>query len=136
MDRDTTPPAEPHYKTLADAINQRDNCTAWHTGKRELENYIHKDLIIAVYPNYAGAGVDFEDVPALFAQAVHEASSSDHAWADVLTDPEKMNKKVSNAKKRLSTDFAAKMTPELLTAVDPNGDVRGWVREVGAALNC
>ncbi|MEJ5260930.1 MAG: ATP-binding protein [Anaerohalosphaeraceae bacterium] len=90
MDRDTTPPAEPHYKALADAINQRANCRAWHTSKRELENYIHKDLIAAVYPKYAGAGVDFEDVPTLFAQAAHEASDSEHTWVDVLTDPEKL----------------------------------------------
>lgn len=135
MDRDTPPPAEPHYKAHADAINQRDNCMAWHTGKRELENYIHKDLIISEYPNYAGAGVDFEDVPTLFAQAAHEASDSEYSWADVLTDPEKLKEKVRKAKRRLSTDFAAQMTPELLTAVDPNGDVRSWLSAVGAALD-
>ena len=114
-------------KTLTDAKGD--------LGKRELDNYIHKDLIVAEYPNYAGAGVDFEDVPTLFAQAVHEGSSSEYTWADVLTDPEKLGKKVSSAKKRLNSDFASKMTAELLTAVDPNGDVRGWLREVGAALN-
>lgn len=135
MDRDTTPPSDPHYKNLADVINQRNNCTAWHTNKREMENYIHKDLIAAEYQNYAGAGTDFEDVPTLFAQAAHEASESDCTWADVLSDSEKLGKKVSNAKKRLCADFASRMTAELLTAVDPNGDMRSWLREVGTALN-
>lgn len=135
IDRDTTPPAEPHYKALSDAINQRENCKAWHTSKRELENYIHKDLIIGEYPDYKGAGIDFEDVPTLLAQAVHEESESELPWSDVLSDLDKLSKKVSNAKKRLNFDFASKMTPELLTEVDPTGDVRGWLSEVGVALN-
>lgn len=134
FDRDTTPPQDPHYKAQADEINQRPKCKAWHTKKRELENYIHKDLIIAEYPNYAGTGVEFEDVPMLFAQAAHEDSTSEHTWEDVRGDSEKLDKKRSNAKKRLCSEFAAKMTPELLTAVDPNGEVRGWLKEVGAAL--
>lgn len=134
FDRDTVPPADPHYKAQADEINERDGCAAWHTGTRELENYIHRDLIVAEYPNYAGAGTDFEDVPALFAQVVHEASDSDCTWADVLANPEKLKKKVSAAKKRLSTEFVSKMTPELLTSVDTNNDVCGWLRAIGDAL--
>ncbi len=135
FDRDTTPPQEPHYKAQADAINQRANCQAWHTSKRELENYIYKNLIIHVYPNYSGTGASFEDVPTLFAKAAHEVSSSEYTWEDVQNDPEKLRKKISNAKRRLCSEFAAKMTPDLLTGVDPNGEVRGWLREVGAALN-
>ena len=135
FDRDTTPPKDPHYNAQADEINRRPKCMAWHTKKRELENYIHKDLIVAVYSNYAGAGGDFEDVPTLFAQAAHEASDSEHTWVDIRTDLEKLGKKVSSAKKRLCSEFAAKMTPELLTAVDPDGEVRRWLSEVGAELN-
>lgn len=134
MDRDTQPPEEPRYKTLAEQMNCRDNCTAWHTGKRELENYIHKDLIVADYPNYAGTGDDFEDVPLLFAQAVHETSGSNRSWTEILSDPETLGKKVSHAKKRLNTEYAEKMTPELLTRVDSNNDVRIWLKTVGAAL--
>lgn len=134
MDRDTTPPADPHYKARADEMNARDVCTAWHTGKRELENYIQESLIAAEYQNYAGAGTDFEDIPTLFAQAVHESSDSDSTWTDVLSNPEKLKKKVSNAKKRLNTDFVSRMTPELLTQVDMNDDVRGWLREIGTVI--
>lgn len=135
FDRDTKPPQPPRYKGQADAINQRANCRVWHTGKRELENYIHKDLIKAEYPSYAGSGDDFEDVPALFAQAAHEASGSPQPWGQVLVDKDKLNRKVSNAKKRLCSECAKRMTPELLTAVDPDGEVRSWLKEVGAVLN-
>lgn len=135
FDRDTTPPQDPHYRAQADAINQRTNCRAWHTNKRELENYIHKDLIVATYPDYTGAGAEFEDVPALFAQAVHEASDGHCAWADVVSDPVKLGKKLSAAKRRLSTEFVGRMTPELLTGADPIAEVRGWFREIGNALS-
>jgi hypothetical protein len=134
FDRDVPPPNDPKYKAQADQINQRPGCKAWHTRKRELENYIHPDVIKSVYPGYSGSGDDFEDVPTLLAQAIHEASGSGEPWTDVKKDPEKMRKKVSNAKKRLCSDLAAKMTPKLLNAVDPNDEVRGWLREVGAAL--
>jgi len=134
FDRDTIPHTDPHYKRQADDINKRENCTAWHTGKREIENYIHKDLIVKVHNGYAGAGTDFEDVPTLLAQAVHEASESDRSWEDIQTDSEKFKKKVSAAKKRLNTFFAERMTPELLTSVDTNDDVRGWLRAIGEAL--
>ena len=135
FDRDTKPPQAPKYKDEADAINQRPNCQAWHTNKRELENYIHKDVIAKVYPNYAGTGEAFEDVPMLFAQAAHEADDSSLPWENVVRDPEKLSKKISKAKKRLCSEFALKMTPDLLTKIDSNDDVRGWLREVGAALN-
>ena len=134
FDRDTVPPTAPHYKVQADKINERDGCIAWHTGKRELENYIHTDLIVAEYPNYAGTGTDFEDVPMLFAQVVHEASNSDCTWADVLADSERLKKKVSAAKKRLSTEIVSGMTPALLTQVDTNDDIRNWLQAIGEAL--
>ncbi len=134
MDRDTTPPTDPHYKVFADEMNQRDNCKAWHTNKKELENYIHKDLILAECHGYAGNGSDFEDVPSLFAQAVHEASGNSNTWAEVVADPEKYKKKISNAKKKLCTDIVLRMTPELLTQVDLNGDIRGWLHEISLAL--
>jgi putative ATP-dependent endonuclease of OLD family len=134
MDRDTTPPSAPHYETHANAINARDNCTAWHTGRKELENYIHTDLIIADYQNYAGTGGAFEDVPEFFAQAVHELADSGNTWAQIVADEEKHRKKVSAAKKRLCTEYAPRMTPALLTQVDPQDDVRTWLRAVGTAL--
>lgn len=133
IDRDTVPSTTPHYQSVADSLNALDNCTAWITGKKELENYIHKNVIGASYPGYAGEGTDFEDVPSLFAQAVHEASDSEVDWADV--EEEKRDKKISRGKKRLNTEFALLMTPVLLTEIDPNNDIRTWLTEIENALN-
>jgi len=133
IDRDTIPPTTPRYQSIADEINERDNCTAWITSKKELENYIHKDLIIATYQGYAGQGTDFEDVPSLFAQAVHEASDSEINWTAL--DEVKRDKKISRGKKRLNTEFASMMTPDILTEIDSNNDIRTWLTEIGNALS-
>jgi predicted ATPase len=135
MDRDNPPPENPRYHAVAQELAQRDNCTVWVTERKELENYIHPDIIKAEYPGYAGTGAEFEDVPLLFAQTVHEAAEGGTPWADVLSDAEKLGKKVSNAKRRLNADFAAKMTPGLLTSIDANNEVRDWLQAIATALN-
>ena len=134
MDRDTMPPANPHYKAFADEMNQRANCRAWHTGKRELENYVHPKVLEAVYPNYSGTGDYSEDVPLLFAKAAHETSDSSVPWENIESDPQKLKKKRDRAKRRLNTELVARMTPALLSEIDPDDDIRGWLREIGAAL--
>ena len=134
MDRDNPEPQKPKYHEFAQDVANRDNCTSWTTKRKELENYIHPDVIRPSYPNYKGNGSDFEDVPELFAQAVHEASQSPDSWDDVKKDEEKLGKKISNAKKRLNDEFASKMTPCLLSLIDTEGEVRSWLKQVGEAL--
>lgn len=69
-DRDNPPPQEPKYQKHVAAWIAR-NCTAWVTSKRELENYLHVSILTAVAPGYGGNGADFDDVPLLFAEAIH-----------------------------------------------------------------
>ena len=134
VDRDTPPPQKPHYHDIVQKIQTRSNCTVWITKRKELENYIHPSIISACYPNYSGTGDCFEDVPDLFAQAVHEASESHVDWQDVKADNEKLGKKISSAKRRLHSDFVAKMTPSLLSTIDTENELRCWLRTVGSAL--
>lgn len=131
-DRDNPPPAQPKYHQQIAAWNARAGCTAWVTSKRELENYIHLSLLTAAAPGYAGTGADFDDVPLLFAEAVHTASPGAAPWASI-TD-EKKDSKVSAAKKRLNSEIVQQMTPSLLSQADQAEDVRRWLRSVGAAL--
>jgi len=134
IDRDNPPPQEPKYQAIAEILKER-GCTVWITEKRECENYIHPSLITAQVSNYAGSGDDFEDVPLLLAQAVHEASGTDVPWQDVLNDQDKLGKKNSRAKQRLNSEFVASMTPDLLTNLDSKNEVRTWLKAIGAALN-
>lgn len=134
VDRDTTPPDDPHYKAKVDEWNRRDGCEAWNTEKRELENYIHPDIIRAEYPVYAGTGGDFEDVPLLFAQAVHEASGSSKAWDDVVANSELLKNKVSRAKRKLNDELASKLTAAQINDRDSGNEFATWLRAIGSAL--
>lgn len=134
MDRDNQPPALPRYQAIAEEFERRENCTVWTTNKKELENYIHPEVIKAVYPYYAGNGAPFEDVPVLFAQAVHEASESTQSWAVISSNSEKLAKKESSAKRRLCKEFVSRMTPELLSSIDTDNEIRSWLNVIGDVL--
>ena len=124
MDRDHPMPQNPKYYEFAKGIEARSGCTAWTTNRKELENYIHPDVIKESYPQYAGTGTDFEDVPELLAQAVHESSESKETWDDIKSSPEKLRKKGSAAKRRLNDEFASLMTADLLSLIDTEDEVR------------
>lgn len=129
FDRDNPPPADPHYRAAADAINARDDCAAVHTSKAELENYLHPTAITAVRSDVVLSTInDFDDVPSLVAQQVQLASELGNLWVDL--DDDKKSKKVSRAKAWLNKDAAIQMTPELLAESDPNGEIIGWLREI------
>lgn len=136
MDRDTQPPAKARYHSLVEEINQRDNAEAWITKKKELENYLHPNAIRIVYPGYTGKGGDFEDVPLLAAHAAHDASSDQNkgSWADIENDGKKLEAKKSRAKQRLNTEAVEAMTPSLLTEIDRDNEVRGWLSKIGIVL--
>jgi hypothetical protein len=92
-----------------------------------MENYLHRDAIAAsLGVNLAYA--DFDDVPDMVAESIHAAGGGQDPW-NVL-DEEKKRKKISRAKRRLNTEAVAAMTPALLTASDPQNDVRGWLTEI------
>ncbi len=134
VDRDNPPPGQPKYQSFVDEVKKRGNCRVWITNRKELENYLHPQVIKDFYPEYLGTGACFEDVPELFAQAVHEKSESDVDWQDVKADTEKLGKKLSSAKRRLNSDIVAKMTPSLLSTIDTAGELQGWLETIGTAL--
>jgi putative ATP-dependent endonuclease of OLD family len=113
-DRDNTPPNSARYQKQVTDWNARHNCKAWVTSKRELENYLHLSLLQNSFPTYAGQGFDFDDVPALVANA------------------SQFNSKI--AKKILNNQIVSQMTPNLLSEVDTSDEVRSWLREIGLAL--
>jgi energy-coupling factor transporter ATP-binding protein EcfA2 len=138
-DRDTAPPATPKYQQYVDQVNARDRCRARSTSKKELENYLHKDAIVAAYeelditlrlPANFGA---YDDVPREVARLVHEASESPKAWTD-LTEDEK-NEKESKAKRVLSSRATRQMTKAFLDEIDPEGDLLRWFQDMKELLD-
>ncbi|MEZ8056081.1 ATP-binding protein [Vibrio atlanticus] len=128
LDRDIEPPARAKYQDAADRVNARGQ-RSFITSAREMENYIHYEAIndtfaLSLDSNYSS----FDDVPTLVAIAVHEASESTKLW-DELND-KKRGQKESKAKKKLNREALSCMTPARLTQVDPEGEVRLWLREI------
>jgi predicted ATPase len=127
FDREVEPPAIPSNQEVVDAINARPNCYACFTSKKEMENYIHPAAIKAAL-DVDITFSDFDDVPKLVARKIHELSGSDVPW-DNLPDNQKKEKE-RKAKARLNTLAVECMTPELLSASDPRGDVRSWLARI------
>jgi len=139
-DRDCAPPKTPKYQSYADEVNSRENCTACITKKKEIENYLHKDAIIAAYKDL---GINlliknnfgpFEDVPKKVAQLIYELSNSatGNTW-DSLVDKKKKDKE-SKVKCRLCSQAARYMTKELLDEIDPNKDLLGWFYNINSLI--
>lgn len=134
MDRDNPEPSLPRYHEIAGRLEDYDNCTAWTTSRKELENYIHPDVIRSEYSNYTGNGDAFEDVPELLAKAIHEASESEDTWEEVRSDEKKLKKKKSSAKHRLNNELVSKMTHSHLSLIDTKGEIRNWLKEIGDVM--
>ena len=132
-DCDTPPPGLPKYHAHIAAWNARPNCAAHCTSKRELENYLHPAVIQAIAPQFPNAIADFDDVPLMLAEALHNAEHAAPAWNTVT--PENKKRKASKAKKRLNQECVDAMTHPLLLATDPNGEIIQWLREIGNHLN-
>lgn len=129
FDRDTTPPNDPKYKRWADQHNAMENVTAVHTGRREMENYLHHGAIQAAKSMAAIEPVGkYDSVPLSVARAVFLADNTEQEW-NALTKESQKNK-ANNTKSWLNTDAVDRMTAELLTDIDPDDDVRGWLREI------
>ena len=133
FDRDTAPPADPRYQREADEIRARPRCAVFITTKKEMENYLHPAAIKAAVPQADISFGDFGDVPALAAKAVHQASESEIPWEDL--SEKKRQDKTRKAKAWLNTKAVALMTPEMLDASDPHGEVRSWLRAIGQSVD-
>ena len=132
-DRDDPPPKPPKYSSHMTAVNERNGCSAVVTQKREMENYLHH---VAVTEAYAANGCnitfatpfgDFDDVPAIIAEAVNAANGGD-AWGGLSND--KRSEKVKRAKRQLNGLAVSKMTATRLTETDPQNEIRGWLTEI------
>lgn len=129
FDRDTKPPANAKYKQYEDSHNKLANCEAVHTQKRELENYLHIDAIRLARPDLSLTDVDeFDSIPLMCAQSVYAAEGLNTSWDDLTKESRKS--KTNSVKTWLNTHAVAHMSAEMLTAVDPDDALRGWLRRI------
>ncbi len=104
--------------------NLRPECVARLTLKRNLENYLHPQAIAAV----SDIQIEIDDdchVADRVAQAVHERSCCSLLWHEL---PHRRQKRYrERAKRWLNTRAVERMTPQLLSERDPQGEVRSWL---------
>ena len=101
-------------------IKGGDGSSARETAKREMENYIHADVVKELF------GVDIEitdtmDVPTEISALIRK------------TNPE--GPRPDTIKKRINNIGAAKMTIDLLHSRDPDDEILSWLREISAFVN-
>lgn len=111
------------YQKSVNKINGRkDGSWAVLTNKYEIENYLHKDAILAEL----GIEVDpdLENLPKKVSIAYYEANKDklDGPWKDTTT------------KIQLSKVYTKRMNYELLMARDTIGEIKGWFDRIGNML--
>jgi putative ATP-dependent endonuclease of OLD family len=117
----------PQYLPMVEEVLKRGgNHHATLTKRREAENYIHYEAINRTLAINMKPYTENCDVPAIVAQATHEASESPHPWEEL--DQVKKDKKVSKAKKRLNYEVASQMTEAEFLTSDPEMEIIGWFR--------
>lgn len=108
------------HAVACDRVNQRgDGSSARETTKREMENYIHADIVKELFD------VDIEitdtmDVPTEISNLIR------------TTNPE--GPRPDTIKKKLNSIGVAKMTIDLLRSRDPNDDILSWLREISTLV--
>jgi len=100
-------------QSIAEVNRRVDGSWGLQTLKLEIENYLHPDAIFEGI-NCRIAFTDNDDVPALVGA--------------------QMNWNANNSKKKLAKFAFPKMTAERIRQRDPNGEVEGWFRRIGAML--
>lgn len=129
-DREASPETELRLQA-AKLVNQRRNCRAFVSRKRALENYIHPQCIREI----SGLELtyrDDDDVAELVARGCHERSGKPPAWEAF---PGRVRKRFRERAKRWLNGLAVElMTPELLAASDPAGEIRTWLQTAGELL--
>jgi hypothetical protein len=132
-DRDEAPPKQPKYHKYLSKWNARQNCSGVCTNKRELENYLHPDVIRLIAPTFPSVIADFDDVPLMLAETLHRADPKATPWEEVK--PDKRKDKASSAKSRLNCECVGAMTTAMLSVSDPNDDIKGWLQAIASHLN-
>lgn len=137
-DRDNEPPLRAHYQDVVDNILVQPFKRAVITKKRELENYIHIDAIINLYQQdritiNSFEINDFDDIPLIVAQKVHEYSDSTTDW-DSVKD-EKKKSKISKVKQRLNECAIPLMSYEQYCEADVDKEIESWLVEMKGIIH-
>lgn len=133
FDRDAGSDEEPKCRDILSEYNSQENCTAFVTGKREMENYIHPDAIKTALGIEVSVG-DSDDVYANVLEKVRDASEGGVSCSFEGCIGKRRTVRKDSIKFHLNYCCVRMMTPEMLDERDPDGEVRNWLTTIGAAV--
>lgn len=128
FDRDAPAASVPKHQAKVDSVNQRIGCKAVSTSRLELENFVHHQAINAraqlqgIQCNVAAPFGTDDDVPTLLAAALNVHAPQHSKW------------KPNRVKAWLADSVVHTMDPQMVTEVDPSGEMLGWLNEVSRML--
>lgn len=106
------------HANVCDKVNKRgDGSTARETEKREMENYIHSDVVRDLF------GIEIE---------INDTMDVSTEISVLLRQSNPEGPRPDTVKKKLNRDGVKKMTIDLLRSRDPKDEVLGWLREISA----
>ncbi len=131
-DRELSPETELRQK-VTQRVNVRPGCRAVLTNKRSIENYLHPRTLLEAGGQELDIG-DFDSVPEHVARQRFMAGKPDTTWECLSRRARQRG--CYQVKHWLNTRAVERMTPELLAARDPYGEVISWlelIRDLAAS---
>lgn len=134
FDRDAGPEDEPKCNDVVAEFDSQEGCTTFVTSKREMENYIHPDAIMAALGIDIEVGDD-DDVYANVLEKVRKASGDGIRCSYEGCIGKRNTVKKSSIKFHLNYCCVRTMTPEMLDERDPKGEIRGWLQAIAQEID-
>lgn len=104
--------------SIAEEVKQRgDGSSARMTHKREMENYIHSDIVREVF----GVQIEIDDTMDVSTEI-----------SNIIRTGNPEGYRPDTVKKKLNKRCAPRMTMQLLHERDPEDEVLGWLRDISS----
>lgn len=125
-----TGPMPEERRNLMRRIRKDPDCSAVVMRKRAMTNYLHPDAIYEEFHTSVAVNDD-TDVPVVVLQPFLKRLKFP-AWDQL--DPQLRTDLAAAMAMELSGKASRRMTAERLAQRDPNGEVAGWLKEIGKSL--
>ncbi len=123
------------YSPYFESINNQGlNNFTFETKKREMENYIHHNIIASSYEGFSiiyGEDWDELDLGEEVAKFVHENSESSKIWDEVTN--EKKKEKVGKVKRKFNEELSKQITKQHLVELEAFDEIKEWFEKIKEA---
>ncbi|QKF77438.1 ATP-binding protein [Arcobacter defluvii] len=125
------------YSKYFDSINSQGlNNFTFETKKREMENYIHHNIINDTYEGFPiiySEEWDTLDLGEEVAKYVHNNSENSEIDWDEIEDKDKKKKKVSRVKQRFNEELSKQITKQHLEELEAFEEIKEWFEKIKEA---